>query len=575
MKLQSIGRSLLFASLCSLPLHAQGTARVNLASSGTQANNRSNVSAVSAGGRFVAFDSWANNLVPGDTNGNWDVFVHDRLTDETTRVSVSSAGLQGDTWSAKPDLTPDGRFVAFTSNASTLVVPDINPLCDVYVHDRRTASTERVSLSSAGAQSIGTTFRASISDDGRYVSFVSDASNLVPGDTNGVYDVFVRDRLTATTERVSTDSKGNQSNGVSLVAFISGDGRYVAFESDATNLVAGDTNNVRDVFVKDRTTGTTTRVSVATGGTQVDGRSEQPSLSADGRFVAFQSDATNLVAGDTNSAMDVFVHDRASGVTAMISVASAGAQADGASRIPSLSADGRWVAFESVATNLVVLDTNAAADVFLHDRATGTTQRVSLGAAGGQGNLDSLTPFPAISSDARHVTFVSHASNLVAGDSNGFEDIFVRDLFDPPPHVYCNAKPNSCGFDPWIMAMGTPSLSGSLFMISAVGARPGKQGLLMYSPSGAASAPFNGGTLCIAPQGLKRGPIVASIGGTPGNCDAVFDVDWNAFSTGAGGGNPAAFLLNVGQRVNVQWWGRDSVANGSFLSDAIEYFVAP
>jgi Tol biopolymer transport system component len=574
-KLQLIGRSFLFAALCSLPLQAQGTARVNVDSNGAEANNRSSVSAVSAGGRFVAFDSWADNLVPGDTNGNWDVFVHDRLVDQTTRVSVSSAGLQGDTWSARPDLTPDGRFVAFTSNASTLVVPDINPLCDVYVHDRRTGSTERVSLSTAGAQGIGTTFRASISDDARYVSFVSEASNLVPDDKNAAYDVFVRDRVSATTERVSTDSNGNEGNDVSLVAFISGDGRFVAFESDATNLVAGDTNNARDIFVKDRTTGTTTRVSVATGGTQGNGRSDQPSCSADGRFVAFESDATNLVAGDANSARDAFVHDRATGVTTLVSVDSAGAQANGASQVPSLSAGGRWVVFESLATNLVPQDTNAASDVFIHDRMTGTTQRVSMGAAGGQGNQDSFTPFPAISSDARHVAFLSHASNLVGGDSNGLEDIFVRDLFDPPPHVYCNAKPNSCGFDPWIMADGTPNVSSSIFMISAVGARPGKSGLLMYSPSGAGSSPFSGGTLCIAPQGLKRGPVVTSIGGTPGNCDAVFDVDWNAFSAGVGGGNPAAFLLSIGQKVNVQWWGRDSVAGGSFLSDAIEYFVAP
>src|SRR5207249_1268748 len=210
-----------------------------------------------------------------------------------------------------------------------------------------------------------------LSADGRFVAFGSDATNLVAGDTNGTTDVFVHDRQTGTTERVSVASGGGtQGNGKSggFFAFpaLSADGRFVAFQSDATNLVAGDTNGTTDVFVHDRQTATTERVSV-------NGFSAGPALSADGRFVAFHSTGSNLVAGDTNGATDVFVHDRQTGTTERVSGASDGTQGNDASAGPALSADGRLVAFHSSATNLVAGDANRAYDVFVHDRAVSTT----------------------------------------------------------------------------------------------------------------------------------------------------------------------------------------------------------
>src|SRR5205823_5466864 len=214
---------------------------------------------------------------------------------------------------------------------------------------------------SAGAEANGTSFAPAISADGRFVAFPSEATNLVPGDTNGVTDVFVRDRRTGTTERVSVSSAGAEANGTSFTPAISADGRFVAFSSDATNLVGRDTNGAVDVFVNDRMTGMTERVSVDSTGAQANAASiEQfcPALSGDGRFVAFESDATNLVPGDTNGVADVFVHDRLTATTERVSVDSAGAQANDKSDFPAISADGSVVAFVSTASNLVPDDTN-------------------------------------------------------------------------------------------------------------------------------------------------------------------------------------------------------------------------
>src|SRR6266446_1314542 len=233
----------------------------------------------------------------------------------TERVSVTSGGTEGNGASLGSALSADGRFVAFDSAATDLVAGDTNGVSDVFVHDRQTGATERVSVASGGAQGnassglIGFAFPPALSADGRFVAFVSYATNLVPGDTNGATDVFVHDRQTGMTERVSVASDGTQANNASSYPALSADGRFVAFQSDATNLVAGDTNGATDVFVHDRQTGTTERVSVASGGTQGNGFSAGPALSADGRFVAFHDTATNLVAGDTNGASDVFVHE--------------------------------------------------------------------------------------------------------------------------------------------------------------------------------------------------------------------------------------------------------------------------
>ncbi|MEN6642914.1 MAG: Ig-like domain-containing protein [Armatimonadia bacterium] len=237
------------------------------------------------------------------------MFVHDRTTGTTTRVSVATGGAQGDDKSFDSSISANGRYVAFYSRARNLVAGDTNCYPDVFVHDCTTGSTTRVSVATGGAQANGDSDRPSISADGRYVAFVSEASNLVAGDTGDFQDVFLHDRTTGTTTRVSVATGGAQANGHNFDPSISADGRYVAFSSWGSNLVAGDTNERDDVFVHDRTTGTTTRVSVATGGAQGDSTSGYPSISANGRYVAFESEASNLVAGDTNGTYDVFIRD--------------------------------------------------------------------------------------------------------------------------------------------------------------------------------------------------------------------------------------------------------------------------
>ena len=313
------------------------------------------------------------------------------------RVSVASAGLEANSHSYAPSVSTDGAYIAFVSDASNLVPGDNNLVADVFVRDRRLDVTTRVSVASNGAQmdpwlSGGFTplgcSTPSISGDGRFVAFASYGSNLVPGDTNARQDIFVHDRSTGSTVRVSVSTNGIEADADSYFPTISRDGLIVAWQSSATNLVLGDTNGNSDIFVHDRTTATTTRVSLTAASAQVFGSSTSPSLSTTGQFVAFASTASNLVAGDTNAAADVFVADRVTGSVTRISVNSSGAQAIGSSLgsgEPSISGDGTKIAFRSYMTNLIAGDTNGCADIFLRDLAAGTTTRTSLTATSGQG----------------------------------------------------------------------------------------------------------------------------------------------------------------------------------------------
>jgi Ca2+-binding RTX toxin-like protein len=320
----------------------------------------------------VAFNSDASNIVPGDTNNSFDIFLRDRLTNTTTRVSLDSAGNQGNRFSYNPSISADGRFVAFSSFASNIVPGDTNGDSDIFVRDTLTNTTTLVSVDSAGNQGNSQSFITSISADGRFVAFTSNASNLVPGDTNDDPDIFVRDTLTNTTTRVSVDSAGNQANYNSYNPSISADGRFVAFNSVASNIVPGDANNSFDIFVRDTLTNTTTGVSVDSAGNPGNIMSGSPSISADGRFVAFTSNASNLVPGDTNRERDlvgrhIFVRDTLTNTTTLVSVDSAGNQANSDSSSPSISADGQFVAFNSNASNLVPGDTNNSNDIFVVD----------------------------------------------------------------------------------------------------------------------------------------------------------------------------------------------------------------
>ncbi len=402
------------------------TERVSVSSAGVEANGGTDGAAsVSADGRYVAFFMWASNLVDNDTNTAWDVFVRDRQTDTTERVSVSSSGDQGNGHSINGSISAGGRYVAFASDAGNLVTDDTNGTRDVFVRDRQLGTTERVNVSTGGDQASGSSGGPAISADGRSVLFISDATNLVSIDTNGRDDLFVRNLDTGITDRVNVSSTGVEANGETHPGGISSDGRYVAFASSATSLVANDTNGRWDIFVRDRQAGTTERVSVSSSGDQADQDSSSTAISADGRFAAFVSDASDLVTDDTNGMGDIFVRDRVAGTTERVSISTAGQQADSSSSEVAISADGRFLAFVSGATNLAPGDTNSSGDIFVRDREAGVTTLVSLSSTGAQSSGDIREP--AISANGRFVSFISSAADLVPDDMNNEFDVFLRD----------------------------------------------------------------------------------------------------------------------------------------------------
>jgi Tol biopolymer transport system component len=341
------------------------TEMVSVAFGGTPANDYSYGPSISSDGRFVAFESDATNLVPADTNALRAVFLHDRIIGLTFRVSVDSFGTEGNGLSDESSISPDGQYIVFISSATNLVVGDTNGSADAFVHDMVSGVPTRVSVASDGTEGNGDSGSPTISANGEFIAFHSTASNLVLNDTNGAMDIFVHDRINATTERVSVASDGSQATAGSVDTSITPDGRYIAFGSFANNLVANDTNGRMDIFVHDRTTGTTERVSVATDGTQGDADSNRPAISSDGRYIVFLSWATTLVPNDTNGVEDIFVHDRSLGTTTRVSVAADGTEGDDYSGYPAISADGGYAGFMSFSTNLILNDTNNMGDVFV------------------------------------------------------------------------------------------------------------------------------------------------------------------------------------------------------------------
>jgi Tol biopolymer transport system component len=404
----------------------QVTTRASVATGGSAGNSNSHSGATTPDGRYVAFMSGATNLVPGDTNAQPDIFVRDRVLGTTERVNVGPNGVQANGASGgSVPISADGRYVVFDSSATNLVAGGTNGQNLVFLRDRLNGTTECISVSSSGTQANAYCASSAITPDGRYVAFQTAADNLVPGDMNYVADVFLRDRLTGTTELVSLSSTGLQGDGPSAAASLSSDARYVAFVSVATDFVPGHMSGQDEVYLRDRQLGTTVCVSIATNGSTGNGASNSPSISGNGRFVAFESSATNFFPGDSNGLHDVFVHDRTLGVTELVSISLGGTTAAGDSTHASISADGNLVAFTSTANDLVTGDTNAKADVFLRDRRSGTTTRVSVSTSGAQ--ADNACVSDRISSGGRYVVFETKSDNLVSGGTPGATDVYVHD----------------------------------------------------------------------------------------------------------------------------------------------------
>lgn len=408
------------------------THRVSVSSAGDETTGASQSVSVSRDGRYIVFSSDAPNLIQNDINSR-DIFVHDRELGTTELVSVSSDGTQANRPASFPSISENGRFVVFESEADNLVPDDTNEASDIFCRDLVDGTTFRVSLASDGSQANAASFTPSSNGDGRYITFTSLADNLVEDDTNSDRDVFVHDLQTGTTERISVSTEGVEGNSASGglgagPARISGDGRFVVFGSFASNLSAGDENLRDDVFLRDKLLETTTRVSTSTGGSEGNGHSFYGDVSDDGRYVVFHSAADNLVADDENDVADIFLHDTVDGTTTRISLGLNGAEADGTSEFARISADGSLVAFQSLATNLVQGDTNFLRDIFVQALAAHRITRVSFGPDGLQSNGHSS--FAALSADGRLVAYQSLATNLVLDDTNEVFDVFASTKLD-------------------------------------------------------------------------------------------------------------------------------------------------
>jgi Tol biopolymer transport system component len=439
-----VGRKILVVFLLALGLMVVATVAASavaptmkrLSGNGGSPDQGSGSPNLTGNGRFVVFNSDSALVVPDDTNSARDTFLYDRQTDTVERVSLSATGQEGDDRSDTGFASEDGRSVTFSSKATNLLPGGTAGISQVFLKDRETGDMQLLSVTPAGDPGNSISIPSGISADGRYVAFWSYATDLVDGDTNGYAEVFLRDLQAGTTERLAVSGSGAQSDkGVAESCSLTPDARFAAFGSGSTNLVSGDTNALSDIYLRDRQLGTTERVNVASGGAQATGGdSHRPRLSPNGRYVVFYSRATNLVPGDSNGFVDVFLRDRQAGTTERVSVTDAGAESNGESYDADVSADGRYVVFASDADNLVPGDTNGQSDIFLRDRQTGSTTRLSLadGGAQAEGNGSGNSQ---ISNDGRYVCFDSGATNLVPGDTNGAWDVFLLDRGPAGPAV--------------------------------------------------------------------------------------------------------------------------------------------
>jgi subtilisin family serine protease len=399
--------------------------RINVPASGSKVYDSSYHPSISADGQLVAFYSYGWNLVPNDGNGKSDVFVYNRTDDSIEMISIANNESQGNGDSYFPSISADGLFVAFVSSATNLVSGDNNDSRDIFVYDRQAAAIERVSVTNIGVEGDNDSYYPSISADGQFVAFNSSAENFTTGDAIERSDVYVYDRQENTIERVSVDDNGTQGYDDSYFPSISADGQVVAFESYAENLASKDNNELKDIFTFDRQSDTIEMVNLGYEQTQAEGESDFPSMSADGRYIAYESWAFNLNQDETDGYWSILVYDRQEDALERVSVTNDGILGVGNSAGASISDDGRFVSFGSGVTNFDPNDTNGLWDIYLYDRLDNTIDRVSVGAGGVQ--EDGHSHLSSISTNGRFIVFLSEATNLVSGDDNWSDDLFLYD----------------------------------------------------------------------------------------------------------------------------------------------------
>ncbi|HVS18026.1 MAG TPA: hypothetical protein VMT18_05455 [Planctomycetota bacterium] len=565
---------ILLAALLARTLPAQGTTLASADSNGKAFVHNLYLQgglliqpAPSDDGRYVLFTTLAADVVPGNAGGSWDVFRRDLWTGATELVSRPLVGDQanGDSWEGY--LSADGRFVVFGSTATDLVAPgDTNGATDVFVRDMNAGTTLAVTELSPGVWPDGASWPEAFSADGRYVVFGSYAKNLValPPGVAGV--LYVKDLVGGSIEPVSVTPQGLPAFGSHFLSSISGDGRYVSFSSNSPQIVAGDTNGANDAFVRDRQSGTTTRVSVATGGVQAPQGGGRSTIARDGSCVVFESYSKGLVPNDPNSTNDVFVHDLASGVTECLSLSFLDGLPAGQCSVPRVSGDGRFVLF-SCQSNAILPGLSGIAVVRL-DRQQGTFEHVSQGTFGTWAHPASPG---GISDDGRHCTFYSATQALVPEDVDPDQDLYVRDMASAPASTYCIAKTNSLGCVTWMSSTGVPSASSPApFLLRASQVINQAPAVMIYA-LGAQLLPFQDGFLCLGPQVTRTFP--QNSGGNPAgiDCSGVLELDMNAYLQASNDPD-----LVAGAQVYAQYWSRDpQAASTSNLSNAVMFLIGP
>jgi len=557
---------------------------VSKSSSGQPAMAHCRQPAVSTDARFVAFVSEASNLVPGDTNQTYDVFVFDRRLDNVERVSVGTGGIQGNGKSLMPDISGDGRYVVFVSESTNWDPRDTHPGPDLYLRDRVNQTTELLSVAFAPpVDPLGGSGSPKISPDGRFVAFEHSEDNILPGDANGYSDIFLLDRTTGVTELVSIDSASLQADNYCDKPAMSADGRFVAFTSNATNWYPGNRPKPLSyvyVYVRDRATKTLTPVNLNANGTLGPGSADWDiDLSADGRYLAYLYRWANALDPTLTWKTEGFVRDLVTGETQPVAFSvfgnngSAGHLDNGLGPDnPTISADGRFVAFDSRYHEHVLHSGNrAGVNVFIHDRLTGLTQAASLGPDGQWPSLPPQTAAEAfescVSADGSSVAFICEDPTF--GSGNAFYNVYVRSCDWTQPQVYCEAQVNSLGCRPSIEFSGAPSASaGSGFTVEARDVLGGKLGMFFYSTGLPILTPLGTGYLCMELP-IQRTPLQGTGGGPPPGCDGTLSVDFNAWI--ATGADPS---LVPGENVCIQAWSRDAAsASGGNLTDAVAFLV--
>ncbi len=522
---------------------------------------------ISANGRFVTFLSNVS-LDPADTNGLIDVYVRDLELNDTIYVGPSAGGATNGSaeWTS---ISATGRYVVFTSNATNLGPLDTNANGDVYRKDLTTGAVDLVSIGAGGAQSNGHSIYAVISDSGRWVAFRTTATNIVASFL-GNSVIVARDMQTGTSVLASTNTAGAVPSNVSDRPQISADGRYVVFHSAANNLIPVDANPSNDVFRKDLNTGAVALVSSGPAGQQTCSN-ENAEMSADGRYVTFHTSGAFLPS-DSGGAFDVYLKDLTTGVLTLISHAPNGLAVGGV--YPAISADGKHVSFNSTSSLIVAGKLNAQQEIFVRDVTLNLVVRVCQSPAAADPN--GPTTVSSLSSNGRRVAMLSYADNIVLPDNNpGSVDAIVRDRGAPnAPFVYCIPRINSIGCTPVVSFSGTPSVTlVGAFNLSASNLLNGQFGTLFYSLAGPDNAPFLGGWRCVRSPFWRMAPSSTGGSGVGIDCTGSLVRDFNNWIQ-----NGLDPQLVAGVEVWAQFYSRDPglpAPNNVNLTEAIDFLIQP